>query len=76
MLENEKQNRDANRGAEVKQGAREAIDLSNSGLHHKVASSGQERYDPSCLQQIVQNNIFCGNNRENNSKSVSKVVQR
>ena len=49
MSENEKQNGGANGEAEVKQGAGKAIDSSNSGLHHKVASSSWKRCDPGYL---------------------------
>ena len=44
-------------------------------LYHKAAISSQEGYDLSGLQQIVQNGIFCRNNKRNIGKRISKVVQ-
>ena len=75
MSEDEKQNESTGREAEVEQGSRKTINTFNNGLYHKVTISSWEECNPSSLQQVVQNNTFCGNNRGNISRGVSKVVQ-
>ena len=49
MLEDEEQNRDANREVEVEQGTKKAIDLFNSRFHYKATNSSWKRYDPGSL---------------------------
>ena len=45
MLENEKQNRDTSRKVDNKWGTEEAMDISNSGLHHEVNISSRKGYN-------------------------------
>ena len=52
------------------------MDAPNGGLYYKATGSGRKRCNPGSLQQIVQNDIFCSNNRRDISKRFGKVVQR
>ena len=49
MLENEEQNRNIGKKAEVEQNSRKAVNTSNSRLHHKVTISSWKRCNPSSL---------------------------
>ena len=49
MSENEEQNGGTSRKAEVEQGTRETMNISNSGLYHKVTISSQKEYNSSSL---------------------------
>ena len=71
ILENEKQDRDTSGEAEVEWNAREAMDIFDGGLHHKVIVSSWKRCNFSSLWQVVQDS---GNNKGNISGRISKVV--
>ena len=49
MLEDEKQNRNTSGKVKVKQGTREAVDISDSRLYHKVTISSWKKCNPSSL---------------------------
>ena len=65
VSKDEEQDRTTNREVETKQGSKETMNISDSGLYYKVTISSQEECDLSSLQQIVQNDTFCDNNRRN-----------
>jgi len=74
MPEDEKSDRENSRKVEVERDTREAMNLPNSRLHYEVTSSSQERCNPNSLQLVVENDIFCGNNRRNISERTSKII--
>ena len=49
-------------------------DILNSRFYHKVTISDRKGCDFSSLQQVVKNGLFYGNNRENISRMISKVI--
>ena len=51
------------------------MNTSDSRLYHKVTVSSWERCYSSSLQQVVQDNTFCSNYRENIGERIGKVVQ-
>ena len=51
------------------------MDTPNSGLHHKATNSSWERCNPSGLQSVVKNDVFCGNYKRDISRGSGKVIQ-
>ena len=51
------------------------MDAPNSRIYYKDTSSSREGYDSGGMQQIVQNDALCDNNRRNIDRRIGKVVQ-
>ena len=75
MSKDKEQDGGGSREAKIERDTRKAMNSSNGGLYHKVTNSGQKRHDPGSLQQVVKNDTFCGNNRGDISKRLSKLFR-
>ena len=75
MSEDEKWDKGTSREVKVEQDTREAVNIYDGEFYYQIAISSQEGFNPSSLQQIVKDDIFCGNNKENIGRGISKIVQ-
>jgi len=74
ILEDKELYRSTGRKINSKWGIREAVNIFNSWLYHKVAISNRKGCGFSGMQQIVQNDIFYNNNKRNISRRIGKIV--
>ena len=74
MSKNEEQDRGTSGEIEIKQGAKETLDISDSRLYYKVTSSNRKGCNISSVQPAIKDDTLCSYNRRNVSRGISKVV--
>ena len=74
MPKDEEWNGGSSRKVEIEQSTRETMDTSNGRLHYEVTGGSRKGCYPSGLQQAVQNDTFCGNDRRNIGRRISEII--